>query len=133
MSPLLIPSRNFRKSVTIGDIVAVNGQPTKGTFVGNFRQIFFRPEAFTSGQAIADITRNSILEFSFEILNIDWNPNRGHHGCRAGPAVLPPSTPGCDAGQCRDSRRHWSVSRSAGPIGPDRNCPNYCGPAGINE
>jgi uncharacterized protein (TIGR03437 family) len=68
-----IPSRNFRKSVTIGDIVSVNGQPTKGTFVGNFRQILFRPEP-TPGQAIADITRNSVLEFSFEILKIDGTP-----------------------------------------------------------
>ena len=87
-----IPSRNFRKSVTIGDIVAVNGQPTKGTFVGNFRQIFFRPEP-TPGQAIADITRNSILEFSFEILNIDGTPIGAIMAAGLGTGSAPPGAP----------------------------------------
>ena len=129
-----IPSRNFRKSVTIGDIVAVNGQPTKGTFVGNFRQIFFRPGAPTPGQAIADITRNSILEFWFEILNIDGTPIGAIMAAGLGTGSAPPGAPrAVTQGNVAIVGGTGSVSRSTGPIPPDSNRPNYCGPAGINE
>lgn len=87
-----VPSRNFRKSVTIGDIVAVNGQPAKGTFVGSFRQLFFRPEP-TPGQAIADITRNSVLEFAFEILKIDGTPIGAIMAAGLGTGSAPPGAP----------------------------------------
>jgi len=87
-----IPSRDFRKSVTIGDIVAVNGQPAKGTFVGNFRQIFFRPEP-TPGQAIADINRSSVLEFTFEILKIDGTSIGTIMAAGLGMGGAPPGAP----------------------------------------
>ena len=87
-----IPTRDFRKSITIGDIVAVNGQPAKGTFVGNFRQIFFRPEP-TPGQAIADINRSSVLEFTFEILKVDGTSIGTIMAAGLGMGGAPPGAP----------------------------------------
>src|SRR5260370_24393483 len=47
---------NFYTGLTLGDIVAVNGQSAKGAFVGNSRQINLRPSP-TPGQALSDVTR----------------------------------------------------------------------------
>jgi len=68
-----IPIRNFRKAVLIGDIVAVNGQPVKGTLIENTRDMILRT-APTPGQGIADITRDAMLEWVYEILNVDGSP-----------------------------------------------------------
>src|SRR5712692_1137323 len=64
------PIRTFGKSVFIEDIVAVNDQPAKGTFIINSRAIFLRP-APTAGQAIADTTENIVGEWTLEFLNSD--------------------------------------------------------------
>ena len=88
----VIPTRNFRKSAGVGDIVAVNGQPAKGTFIMNVRQLNLRPEP-NPGEAIADITRTAILEFRFEILKPDGTAigTIVAAGFGAGPA--PPGAP----------------------------------------
>ena len=64
---------NFRKFIFVGDIVAVNGAPAKGTFVASARAITMRPTP-TPGQAIADINRNNQNDHLFEILSADGNP-----------------------------------------------------------
>ncbi len=68
-----IPIRNFRRAVLIGDIVAVNGQPAKGTIIENTRDMILRTTP-TPGQGIADITRDAMLEWIYEILNVDGSP-----------------------------------------------------------
>jgi uncharacterized protein (TIGR03437 family) len=65
--------KNFQKAVFIADIVAVNGQPAKGTVIQNGRTVILRP-APTPGQGIADITRDGIIEWAYEILNADGTP-----------------------------------------------------------
>jgi uncharacterized protein (TIGR03437 family) len=62
--------RNFHPVVVLGDIVAVNGQPAKGTFVFHSRVINLSPTA-NPGQAIADITRANVNDQVFEMLNPD--------------------------------------------------------------
>jgi hypothetical protein len=61
---------NFAKTVVVSDIVAVNGQPARGTAVFNIRRLILRP-APDPGQAIADITRDSMVDFRFEFLQTD--------------------------------------------------------------
>ena len=68
-----IPAKNFQRTVFIADIVAVNGEPAKGTVIQNGRTVSLRP-APTPGQGIADITRDGIIEWAYEILNADGTP-----------------------------------------------------------
>jgi uncharacterized protein (TIGR03437 family) len=88
----VIPTRNFRKSVGVGDIVAVNGQPAKGTFITHVRQLNLRPEP-NPGQAIADITRTSVLEFAFEILKADGTAIGTIIAAGLGTGAAPPGAP----------------------------------------
>jgi uncharacterized protein (TIGR03437 family) len=68
-----VPPRNFAWTMYIGDIVAVNGQPAKGTVTRNLRQIFLNT-APSPGQAIADVVRNAVTADTFEILKSDGTP-----------------------------------------------------------
>jgi uncharacterized protein (TIGR03437 family) len=68
-----VPPKNFFFRVNIGDIVAVNGQPAKGTMTRIVRTIDLSP-APNPGQAIADTVRNSAVADSFEFLKIDGTP-----------------------------------------------------------
>lgn len=68
-----VPPRDFVFDVTIGDIVAVNGQPAKGTYTRNSRLFFLTPSPGV-GQAIADVVRNAVVADTFEILKSDGNP-----------------------------------------------------------
>ena len=52
-----VPPKNFFFRMNIGDIVAVNGRPAKGTMTRNNRTIDSNP-APNPGQAIADTVRN---------------------------------------------------------------------------
>ena len=71
-SPDVLPA-NFNRFTLIGDIVAVNGQPVKGTVTSS--QLTMRlTTAFTPGQAIADTVREGIQVRSFEILKLDGTP-----------------------------------------------------------
>jgi uncharacterized protein (TIGR03437 family) len=65
-------AKNFDQAVYIGDIVSVNGQPAKGTVMEIVNAVFLRPNP-TPGQAIADITRGGLIEWYFEILDINGN------------------------------------------------------------
>jgi uncharacterized protein (TIGR03437 family) len=64
---------NFYTGLTLGDIVAVNGQSAKGAFVGHSRQINLRPSP-TPGQAVSDVTRTVAADQFFEILRGDGTP-----------------------------------------------------------
>ncbi len=64
---------NFYAGLTLGDIVAVNGQGAKGAFVGHSRQINLRRTP-TPGQAISDLTRTVAADQFYEILKSDGTP-----------------------------------------------------------
>jgi uncharacterized protein (TIGR03437 family) len=68
-----VPQRNFALGVSIGDIVAVNGQPARGTVTQDFRRVLLRSAA-GPGQAIADTVRNDVIAGAFEILKSDGTP-----------------------------------------------------------
>jgi uncharacterized protein (TIGR03437 family) len=72
-NPNVTPPGQFKKfglATVIGDIVAVNGQPAKGTYVARPAGIGLTPTPH-SGQAIADTTRISIRYETLEILKSD--------------------------------------------------------------
>ena len=59
--------RTFEKNVTLGDIVAVNGIPVKGTLILNPRLLNLKPNP-GPGAAIGDATRGNTCGGSLEIL-----------------------------------------------------------------
>lgn len=74
-NPNITPSatpRNFYPATIIGDIVAVNGQPAKGTYIGRARSLY--ANVGTPGAAVTDITRAALREQVFEILKTDGTP-----------------------------------------------------------
>src|SRR5262249_55085445 len=74
VTPALTASlRNFYRAEGIADIVAVNGQPMKGTYANAAAAMALRT-APTPGQAIADMVRQAITVTTFEILKSDGTP-----------------------------------------------------------
>ena len=89
------PPRNFFVATVLGDIVAVNGQPVKGTYAARARAIITNP-APMPGQAIADTApRASIRETTFEILQSDGTQIGAimAFGVNGGPGSFPPGAP----------------------------------------
>jgi uncharacterized protein (TIGR03437 family) len=86
------PPLNFGAYVNLGDIVAVNGQPAKGTVLFNIRTVTLRP-APNPGDAIADTQRTGVINQTFEILDMGGTPIGTiiATGLAAGPA--PPGAP----------------------------------------
>jgi uncharacterized protein (TIGR03437 family) len=74
-NPNITPSAGVMRlgATAIGDIVAVNGEPAKGTFVGRPWSVDLTPTP-SAGQAIADTTRGSSGFRTFEILKPDGTP-----------------------------------------------------------
>ena len=70
VTPPTISFRNFYRVEGIADIVAVNGQPMKGTYASAAAATALRT-APTPGQAIADTVRQAITVTTFEILKSD--------------------------------------------------------------
>jgi hypothetical protein len=68
-----VPPRNFYAAATLGDIVAVNGQPAKGTYAAR-TWVFGLTPTPNPGQAIADTTRTALRYGTFEILKSDGTP-----------------------------------------------------------
>lgn len=60
----------FQKGTGIGDIVAVNGQAVKGTHIITYTRINSTP-IVTPGQAIADVTRGTVIFHFVEIQGAD--------------------------------------------------------------
>jgi hypothetical protein len=65
--------RIFRDIVVLGDIVAVNGQPAAGTYVGRPMALALTSSPMP-GQAIADTAHASLRSHTFEILKADGTP-----------------------------------------------------------
>ena len=72
VTPSVLP-RTFGFFVQIADIVAVNGQPAKGTLTRNSRALNLTT-APAPGQSIADTVRGAASADTFEILKSDGTP-----------------------------------------------------------
>lgn len=70
------PPKNLYPATIIADIVAVNGQAAKGTYVGRSNSVILSPTPTGAGtsEAIADVTRGALREHVFEILQPNGTP-----------------------------------------------------------
>jgi hypothetical protein len=67
------PPKNFGYEIGIADVVAVNGQPVKGTMIRNTRYMTLSATP-NPGQAIGDAPRGALTTDYFEILKTDGTP-----------------------------------------------------------
>jgi len=87
-----VASRNFDVSVSIGDIVAVNGQPAKGTVAVQSRTLRLN-SSLNPGFAVADIGRGSFVDFTYEIFSSDGIPVGSIMTSGFGGGAAPPGAP----------------------------------------
>jgi uncharacterized protein (TIGR03437 family) len=67
------PVKNFRFVMALGDIVAVNGKPAKGSMVARQQAVALNPTP-SPGQGITDVVRTAVTEFLFDIQQADGTP-----------------------------------------------------------
>ena len=98
--------KSFAVATILGDIVAVNGVPAKGTYFSPLRGLEANP-APSPGTAIADVTRSAVREDIFEILKSDGTAvgTIMSLGLAGGPA--PPGTPSAERG-------NWAIVGGTG-------------------
>jgi hypothetical protein len=103
------PPKNFYVATVIADIVAVNGQPVKGTYVGRSNSVILSPTptGAANAEAIADVTRAALRQHLFEILQPDGTPvgTVMSLGFSGGPA--PPGAPSTE-------RANWAIVGGTG-------------------
>jgi hypothetical protein len=85
-------TRTFGTGVIVADIVAVNGKPAKGTYIGTGQGLFLRT-ALAPGQGIADTVRNGFESETFEILQPDGTPVGSIMTMGASGGSAPPGSP----------------------------------------
>ena len=88
VTPAALP-KNLYTTVLIGDIVAVNGQPAKGTIVFHLRRLGLTATP-NPGDAIADIGRGTIEVAVIEIQTSDGTPVGSLMSIGLGGAGTPP-------------------------------------------
>jgi len=98
--------KSFAVATMLGDIVAVNGVPAKGSYFSPLRGLEASPTP-SPGGAIADVTRSAVREDIFEILKTDGTPvgTIMSLGLAGGPA--PPGTPSAERG-------NWAIVGGTG-------------------
>ena len=125
--------RNFNFRVGIGDIIAINGQPAKGTLTRNNRQVLLRTAPVT-GQSIADTVRGAVHSDTIEIVKNDGTQigTIMSYGLGLGP---PPTrgTFGNNSSQFGDHRGYRSIYRGAWAVGPGGDSDIYYCPAGLGN
>ena len=97
---------NFGAATILADIVAVNGQPAKGLYAAIDRWIATYP-APVSGQAIADVRRGRIREFTFEILQPDGTAIGSIMGMGLAEGDPPPGQPSTE-------KANWAITGGTG-------------------
>jgi hypothetical protein len=97
---------NFGVATILGDIVAVNGQPAKGFFAARDRWIAAY-QAPVPGQAIADVRRGRIREFTFEILQPDGTAIGSIMGMGLAEGDPPPGQPSTE-------KANWAIAGGTG-------------------
>jgi hypothetical protein len=110
--PGITPSsapRNFYVATAIADIVAVNGQPAKGAYVGRSSSLILSPAptGAATSEAIADVTRAALRDHVFEILQANGTSIGSimSVGLSGGPA--PPGMPSTE-------RANWAIVGGTG-------------------
>ncbi|HYP14863.1 MAG TPA: hypothetical protein VEQ63_13125, partial [Bryobacteraceae bacterium] len=95
-SPTIPPfteAKNLDYHIGIGDVIAINGRPAKGTYISTFSQLNLRPEP-VPGQAIGDVNRSNITSaFAFELLQADGTPIGTIVGSGLNGGTPPPGAP----------------------------------------
>lgn len=99
--------RNFFVATMFADIVAVNGQPAKGLYVGRPRAILATPTP-GPGQAIADTTHNSLRDLFFEIQKSDGTPIGSIAAIGLSGGASPPGAPLAQQGS------NWAIIGGTG-------------------
>jgi hypothetical protein len=84
--------KNFGVATILADIVAVNGQPARGLFVGRTRAVGTSVNP-SPGYAIADIERTALREQIFEISKSDGTPIGTIVGLGFSGGSVPPGSP----------------------------------------
>lgn len=97
---------NFGVITVLADIVAVNGQPAKGLFAARDREIAAYP-APAPGQAIADVRRERLREFVFEILQPDGTAIGSIMGMGFAVGDPPPGQPSTE-------KANWAITGGTG-------------------
>jgi len=97
---------NFGVATILADIVAVNGQPAKGLFAARDRWIAAYPVP-VPGQAIADVRRGRIREFTFEILQPDGTAVGSIMGMGLAEGDPPPGQPSTE-------KANWAITGGTG-------------------
>jgi hypothetical protein len=93
----ILASKDFWYGVALGDIVAVNGQPTKGLYTAYARAIAVSPGA-APGKAIGDVQRDAIRQEVFEILSASGNPVGSIMALGLSSGAAPPGSPSSQTG-----------------------------------
>jgi uncharacterized protein (TIGR03437 family) len=92
LTPAVVP-KDFGEFIAIADIVAVNGQPAKGTYMSRGRTVSLRPVP-NPGEVIADTNRSGAVDTRFEILSADGTVAIGTIlGLEIGGGSPPPGAP----------------------------------------
>lgn len=99
--------RNFFTATMFADIIAVNGQPAKGLYVGRPRTILSFPTP-VPGQAIADTTHNSFRDVFFEIQKSDGTPIGSIAATGLSGGAAPPGAPSAQQGS------NWAIIGGTG-------------------
>jgi uncharacterized protein (TIGR03437 family) len=73
LTTVTVPARNFGFVIAVGDIVAVNGTPAKGTLIARQQALVLNPTP-NPGQGVADTVRTAVTEFLLEIQQVDGSP-----------------------------------------------------------
>lgn len=103
------PPKNFYVATALADIVSVNGQPAKGTYIGRSRSVILSPmpAGTATSEGIADVSRAALREHVFEIQQADGTPigTIMSVGLSGGPA--PPGAPSTE-------RANWAIVGGTG-------------------
>jgi hypothetical protein len=84
--------RNFMTSILVGDIVAVNGRPAKGSLVVKSQFMMLGPSPMPS-QAIGDIAQGALGDSYLEILQTDGTRVGSIMSALSGFTTAPPGVP----------------------------------------
>ena len=87
------PVRNFRFVMAVGDLVAVNGKPARGTLVARQQSVALSPTP-SPGQGVADVTATAVTEFLFEIQQSDGSSVGNIHTLTLSGGAAPPGFTG---------------------------------------
>ena len=93
----ILAAKDFWYGVGLADIVAVNGEPAKGTYVIYARDIAVSPNA-APGKAVGDIQRDAIRQEVFEITSVSGSVVGSIMSLGLSSGLAPPGSPASQTG-----------------------------------